>query len=99
MAANGVEALKAFENRDYDIVLMDLRMPEMNGLEATKVIRERWPERRTKIIAITAFALQGDREKCLDAGMDDYISKPVRMNELEKLLEKHVGSNIIRQAA
>ena len=99
LATNGVEALKAFENRDYDIVLMDLRMPEMNGFEATKAIRERWPERRTKIIAITAFALQGDREKCLAAGMDDYISKPVRMNELEKLLEKHVGSNIIPQAA
>lgn len=89
LAGNGLEALAAMENREYDIVLMDLRMPEMNGLEATKVIRERWPDKRTKIIAITAFAFQGDREKCLGAGMDDYISKPVRMDELEKMLAKH----------
>lgn len=89
LAGNGVEALGAMKNRDYDIVLMDLRMPEMNGLEATKVIRERWPDKRTRIIAITAFALQRDRERCLSAGMDDYISKPVRMDELEKILAKH----------
>ena len=93
LAASGVEALKALENSDYDIVLMDLRMPEMNGLEATEAIRKRWPDRRTKIIAITAFALQGDRERCLAAGMDDYISKPVRMDELKKLLEKHRSQN------
>lgn len=93
LAASGVEALKALENSDYDIVLMDLRMPEMNGLEATEVIRKRWPERSMKIIAITAFALQGDRERCLAAGMDDYISKPVRMDELKKLLEKHRSQN------
>ncbi len=89
LASNGIEALKAMENCDYDIVLMDLRMPGMNGLEATEAIRKRWPDRRTKILALTAFALQGDRERCLAAGMDDYISKPVRMNELKRLLEKH----------
>ncbi len=93
LATNGVEALKALENNYYDIVLMDLRMPEMSGLEATEVIRKRWPDRRTKIIAVTAFALQGDRERCLAAGMDDYISKPVRMDELKKLLEKHRSQN------
>jgi CheY-like chemotaxis protein len=68
---------------------MDLRMPGMNGLEATEAIRKRWPDRRTKILALTAFALQGDRERCLAAGMDDYISKPVRMDELKRLLKKH----------
>ncbi len=93
LATSGVEALKALENSDYDFVLMDLRMPEMNGLEATQAIRKRWPERKTKIIAITAFALQGDRERCLAVGMDDYISKPVRMHELKKLLEKHQIQN------
>jgi signal transduction histidine kinase/DNA-binding response OmpR family regulator len=89
VAANGKEALRALENQSYDLVLMDVRMPEMNGLEATRIIRQRWPEKGPKIIAITAFALQGDKEKCLAAGMDDYISKPVRMNELAKLLGKY----------
>lgn len=92
LAANGVEALNAMENREYDVVLMDLRMPEMNGLEATEMIHKRWPKMRTKIIAITAFALEEDKKRCLAAGMDDYISKPVRMNDLEKLLAKHVSS-------
>lgn len=90
LAANGVEALKTIQKHDYEIVLMDLRMPEINGFEATKAIRERWPDKKTKIIAITAFALQGDKERCLAAGMDDYISKPVKMNELGKLLAKHI---------
>ncbi len=89
VAANGKEALRALENQSYDLVLMDVRMPEMNGLEATRIIRQRWPEKGPKIIAITAFALQGDKEKCLAAGMDDYISKPVRMNELAKMLGKY----------
>ena len=89
VAANGKEALRALENQSYDLVLMDVRMPEMNGLEATRIIRQRWPGKGPKIIAITAFALQGDKEKCLAAGMDDYISKPVRMNELAKLLGKY----------
>jgi signal transduction histidine kinase/DNA-binding response OmpR family regulator len=89
LAANGKEALRALENQSYDLVLMDVRMPEMNGLEATRIIRQRWPEKGPKIIAITAFALQGDKEKCLAAGMDDYISKPVRMNELAKMLGKY----------
>lgn len=87
VAANGLEVLQALERQPYDVVLMDVQMPEMDGLEAAKKIRERWPENeRPKIIAITAYALQGDRERCLEAGMDDYISKPVKLEELQAML-------------
>lgn len=86
--ANGLEALQALGRQHYDIVLMDVRMPEMDGLEATQIIRKRWPKNGLKVIAITAYALEGDREKCLDAGMDDYISKPVRLDELEGVLSR-----------
>jgi CheY-like chemotaxis protein len=87
--ANGIEALQALERQNYDLVLMDLRMPEMGGLEATRVIRQRWPEKGPAIVAVTAYALQGDREKCIEAGMDDYISKPIKMNELAYVLRKY----------
>jgi CheY-like chemotaxis protein len=90
--ANGKEALMALERRHYDIVLMDVRMPEMDGLEATRIIRKRWPD-KTKIIAITAYALRGDKEKCLEAGMDAYISKPVRLEELAEVLSKVSSSS------
>ena len=63
---------RAIERQDYDLVLMDVKMPEMDGITATQVIRKLRPENAPKIIAITAFALKGDREKCLEAGMDDY---------------------------
>jgi CheY-like chemotaxis protein len=86
--SNGAQALKALERQHYDLVLMDVRMPEMDGLEATRIIRQRWHE-EPKIIAITAYALQGDREKFITAGMDDYISKPVKMDDLAKLLMKY----------
>lgn len=86
--SNGREALQALESEHFDVVLMDVRMPEMDGLEATRMIRQRW-DGKLKIIAVTAYALKGDREQCLAAGMDDYISKPVKMEELAEMLGKH----------
>jgi CheY-like chemotaxis protein len=89
MAANGIEVCQALERQTYDLVLMDVRMPEMDGLEATRIIRQRWPNRGPNIIAITAYALEGDKEKCLEAGMDDYISKPMKIEELARVLERY----------
>lgn len=86
VAANGIEVLQALERQPYDLVLMDVRMPEMNGLEATNIIRQRWPDSGPSIIAVTAYALEGDRERCLDAGMDGYISKPIRIEDLSERL-------------
>ena len=83
VAANGLEAIKMLELSTYDVVLMDVQMPEMDGFEATAKINDEIPEeRRPRIVAMTANAMSGDRERCLDAGMDDYISKPVRRKEL-----------------
>jgi signal transduction histidine kinase/CheY-like chemotaxis protein len=94
VAANGIEVLQALERQPYDLVLMDIRMPEMNGLEATRIIRQRWPDYGQKIVAITAYALEGDKEKCIEAGMDDYISKPIKMNELAEVLSKYQTTEI-----
>jgi PAS domain S-box-containing protein len=88
MVSNGLEVLESLKNKSYDIVLMDLQMPEMGGLEATRAIHHDPSVRTPKIIAMTANALQGDKEACLAAGMDDYISKPVMIWELNKVLER-----------
>ena len=91
---NGLEAIAALESRHYDLVLMDLQMPEMDGLEASRQIRLRLPpDRQPKIIALTANAMQGDRELCLAAGMDDYISKPVKMHEVEAAIRRLFGKS------
>jgi CheY-like chemotaxis protein len=82
VAATGLEVLQALERQAYDIVLMDVQMPEMDGFEATKAIRRRWLKSDIYIIAVTAHAQEEDRRRCLAAGMDDYISKPVRIKEL-----------------
>ena len=87
VAANGLEVLQALERQAYDLVLMDVQMPEMDGIDAAQKIRIKWPN-GPKIIAITAYALDGDRERCLHAGMDDYISKPIQLDELRMVLEK-----------
>lgn len=90
VAANGKDVLRSLELQPYDLILMDVQMPEMDGFEAARAIRNNWASKdQPKIIAITAYALQGDREKCLDAGMDDYISKPVKLEELKSVLESY----------
>jgi signal transduction histidine kinase/DNA-binding response OmpR family regulator len=86
VAGNGLEAVEAVKRQRYDVVLMDVQMPEMDGLEATRVIRREMKEKGPRIIAMTAEAMAGDREKCLDAGMDDYITKPIRAEELQSAL-------------
>jgi signal transduction histidine kinase/HPt (histidine-containing phosphotransfer) domain-containing protein len=92
LAGNGVEVLKALEQKVYDILFLDVQMPEMDGLEAARQICQRWPaDKRPCIIAMTGNALIGDREKCLQAGMDDYISKPIRVGDLQAALE-HWGA-------
>jgi CheY-like chemotaxis protein len=92
VAVNGLEVLQALERQPYDLILMDVQMPEMDGLETSKKIRTLWPD-EPRIIAMTAYALEGDRERCLDAGMDDYISKPVRLEELQSKLIKFENSS------
>jgi CheY-like chemotaxis protein/HPt (histidine-containing phosphotransfer) domain-containing protein len=83
---NCVEALAALERRRYDVVLMDVQMPELDGLETTRRIHERWASERPHIIAVTAGAMSEERERCLAAGMDDYLSKPIRIEELSAAL-------------
>ena len=89
LATNGLEAIVALQRQPYDVVLMDVQMPEMDGLEASRRIKQNWPPgERPRIIAMTANAMQGDREKCLAAGMDDYITKPIRTEALVSALGK-----------
>jgi CheY-like chemotaxis protein len=93
VAGNGRETFAAFESGGFDLILMDLQMPEMDGFEATAAIRDRDREggNRISIVALTAHAMKGDREKCLAAGMDGYLTKPIRPQELDGLLEFYVA--------
>jgi CheY-like chemotaxis protein/HPt (histidine-containing phosphotransfer) domain-containing protein len=89
VAANGLEAIDAVGRQVYDVVLMDVQMPELDGFEASREINRRWPgDRRPRIVAMTANAMQGDRELCAAAGMDDYVAKPVRVEELVAALQR-----------
>jgi CheY-like chemotaxis protein len=87
LASNGLEAVESVGRQTYDVVLMDVQMPEMDGLEASRRITAKWPAgRRPRIVAMTANAMAGDREMCIDAGMDDYITKPIRVEQLVEAL-------------
>ncbi len=88
LASNGVEAIESVERQTYDVVLMDVQMPEMDGLEATRrITARRQATQRPRIVAMTANAMQGDREECLAAGMDDYVVKPIRVDALVAALQ------------
>jgi two-component system CheB/CheR fusion protein len=91
---NGREALERLEEQGYDLIFMDCQMPELDGYEATRRLREReaQSDRRTVVVGLTAYALQGDREKCLEAGMDDYLSKPLTREALDDLLTRWADS-------
>jgi CheY-like chemotaxis protein len=93
VASTGLEALDILQRENVDVVLMDIQMPEMDGLEATKAIRSRESDGRPRmpVIALTAHAMKGDREKCLAAGMDAHLSKPIRPAELDEVLEKYMA--------
>jgi two-component system, sensor histidine kinase and response regulator len=93
VVANGLEALESLEQGSYDLVLMDVQMPELDGFEATGELRKREKQTglHTPIIALTAHAMKGDRERCLEAGMDGYLSKPIRAQELDDLLENYIA--------
>ncbi len=90
--SNGRDALTALGQERYDLVLMDVHMPRMDGLETTREIRRRWPSGSPRIVAMTASAGESDRRRCLAAGMDEYLSKPVRLSNLEATLERVVGA-------
>lgn len=87
--ADGCEVLQSLQIRPYDLIFMDIRMPEMDGPTAIREIRKFWPNNEPRVVAITAFAMDGDREKCLEAGMDGYIDKPVKLGELAEVLKKY----------
>lgn len=88
LAANGREAVQALDSQPYHVVFMDIQMPEMDGLEATRIIRERCRfAEQPHIVALTAYNLEYSREMCLSAGMDDYLSKPVRVEDLRKAID------------
>jgi two-component system, sensor histidine kinase and response regulator len=96
VANNGLEAVQALEKESFDLVFMDVQMPEMDGLEATAAIREKEKSsgQRQPIIALTAHAMKGDREKCIAGGMDGYLTKPIRPQELDEILEQYVSRRV-----
>lgn len=99
IAENGEQAIAMFKERDYNLILMDLQLPKKDGYFATKTIRkiERNKMNKVPIIAVTANAMGDDKAKCLAAGMDDYISKPICVLELEKVLSKYLNKKVINE--
>jgi CheY-like chemotaxis protein len=91
IAASGVEVLRKLEESDYDVILMDCQMPELDGYETTRRLREKESTRGVYVIALTANTMEGDRERCLAAGMDDYLSKPTREVDLSFALERAIA--------
>jgi len=87
-AKNGIEAVEICENNSIDLIFMDLQMPEMNGYEATEILKKKFPN--LPIVAQTAFAMSDDREKALDAGCDDYLAKPIKSKDLLSVVEKFI---------
>jgi CheY-like chemotaxis protein len=97
-ANNGREVLVALEEHHYDLVLMDIQMPEMDGIEATKIIRKRWSQ-GPKIIVVTSFEAEMCRDLCYNAGADDYLNKPVKIDELGAAIERNLGAIGLQNAA
>jgi CheY-like chemotaxis protein len=97
-AKNGREVLVAMEEHHYDLVLMDIQMPEMDGIEATRIIRKRWSQ-GPKIIVVTSFEAEMCRDLCYNAGADDYLNKPVKIDELGAAIERNLGSIGLQTAA
>jgi CheY-like chemotaxis protein len=97
VVANGFDVLSAVRRADYDVILMDCQMPEMDGYEATR--RLRLDGRKMKVIAMTAHAMEGDRDVCLSAGMDDYVSKPIRLPELQAAMARCTSDDLSRDAS
>jgi CheY-like chemotaxis protein/HPt (histidine-containing phosphotransfer) domain-containing protein len=93
VASNGREAVEAFDSKQFDVILMDLQMPEMDGFEATRIIRSKETAGRIPIIAQTAHAFAEYRDRCLEAGMDEHISKPITVSELLKVLARFASAN------
>ena len=91
-AVDGRAVLEAVSRESYDLVLMDVQMPGMDGFEATRLLTDMLGERRPRVVAITAHALAGDRERCLAAGMDDYLSKPISLDELREVVERQTAT-------
>jgi CheY-like chemotaxis protein/HPt (histidine-containing phosphotransfer) domain-containing protein len=90
VAGSGRQALELWQREPFDLILLDVQMPEMDGFETARLIRqrERGTDRHTPILAMTAYAMKGDRERCLEAGMDDYVSKPIRVAELHAAIAR-----------
>jgi len=95
VSENGKEAVECFRQSEFDGILMDVQMPIMDGFTATGIIQKMENEKghaRTPIIATTALALKGDKEKCLEAGMDDYLSKPLKVDEFYEVVSRWIGT-------